>query len=313
MLAFMTRSDEEIRKNAGTSRLLQNSSLRKVRSEEEKWKAPYMERQALILKNKELTEAEKRKRIGKVEDEMAREWKRGQELDKQIKADMKVVDEAQAAYKEASNEVYGRSLNRKDFLREEQKYLGGRSESYRRMFEAEDDYMRKSACEEQTPENNMEAVLSILEYQDGKEGRGGGIRERVDLSMRTLAHLTVGTVNEYILDGQLEKVNAARGLQPGQKGFLTKEALYEQPAAESDLNKRLRELYKAAGHDPDLSDEPEENEEKENAERNGEEINYGENEPENQEAVFERQRKIAAEQARLDAQWEEDPEANVFI
>ena len=61
--------------------------------------------------------------------------------------------------------------------------------------------------------------------------------------MRTLAQITVGTPNEHILDEQIEKLNQARGLRPGQKGALSKDALYEKvEAPENDLAQKIRNL-----------------------------------------------------------------------
>ena len=43
--------------------------------------------------------------------------------------------------------------------------------------------------------------------------------------MKMLVHIVKGTDREEILDAQIEKVNAARGLQAGQPGALSKQSL----------------------------------------------------------------------------------------
>ena len=314
-LAMMTRSDEELRENAGTSRLLQKHSVEYVRAKEAKWRESYGRRKQEITRDKTLSAEEKQKRIQEVNQEMEREWQRGKEVDAAIHRDLAALDKAQASYRKAARETYGESLSRKEFRREEEKYLKGRSDSYRRMFEAVDGYMMKAACEEQAPEDKMEAVLSILEYQDGKEGRGGGIRERVDLSMRVLARLTVAFQNQNILDRQIEKVNAARGLREGQKGFLTRAALYEEAAQNNDLYERIEQFMAEKGlrAENDLDDEEPEVEEAEaegNAGREDEELDFDDSEPQKVDEAA-RLKRIKEEQDALDE--ELDPEANIFI
>ena len=312
-LAMMTRSDQELMESVGTSRRLQKNALGNVRAMEEKWREPYGRRKQEISRDKTLSAEEKQKRIQEVNEEQEREWNRGKEVDRKLKKDLKVLDEAQASYRKAARETYGESLSRKEFRREEEKYLEGRSDAYRRMFKAVDGYMMKAACEEQTPEDKMEAVASILEYQDGKEGRGGGIRERVDLSMRILARLTAGVENESILDGQIKKVNAARGLREGQKGFLTKASLIEAAAADNDLLERMQKYLENAGVSYDKIREnwdAEAAEADKNSERNDEGLDFDDSEPQKVDEAG-RLKRIKEKQDALDE--ELDPEANIFI
>ena len=79
------------------------------------------------------------------------------------------------------------------------------------------------------PEDYLKAVNSVLEYQDEHlDDKTGPHAQRVNDSMRLLNDMTKGTGLEEYLDRQISRVNEARGLKPGDPGFIKKSDFVEE-------------------------------------------------------------------------------------
>ena len=246
-LIRITATDQEILASCyGNYGEAQNAARREQRErdrQKELWESAWEDGRKEIRSDDQLSEAEKEQKLSKLETDRARQLERGRALNEQRYQINLDGAKAQKNFDKVKEELLGASRQSAKSLPAEQAYLKGRSMEYCRMFAAVEQYHKRYGTEDEKPQDAMNAVAAILEYQDGKESRGGGIRERVDLSMRTLAQITVGTPNERILDEQIKKINQARGLRPGQKGALSKDALYEKvEAPENDLAQKIRNL-----------------------------------------------------------------------
>ena len=114
------------------------------------------------------------------------------------------------------------------------------------------------------PEECIALVDSILDFQnENMSEKTGPNAEAVNESLKLLGECVDGTDAEHYLHEQLKKVNEARGLQPGQPGYLGKadvvkpvdvvpEEDYEPTAAQKDLFDKIRNFKFGSG-----SEEPE--------------------------------------------------------
>lgn len=114
------------------------------------------------------------------------------------------------------------------------------------------------------PEECIALVDSILDFQnENMSEKTGPNAEAVNESLKLLGECVDGTDAEHYLHEQLQKVNEARGLQPGQPGYLGKadvvkpvdvvpEEDYEPTAAQKDLFDKIRNFKFGSG-----SEEPE--------------------------------------------------------
>ncbi len=275
LLVLITRTDEEAEQSlrspdsklseSGQKRIeRQKKGLRQLRVQERvKWEKKWELECDQIRRNPDLTDEQKQSEMNRVMEARSAQIRRGRALNERQNQYGREEERAAQELQKARRAVYGADLKGAAYQAEEKKYLEGRSPSYNKMFKAVDNYVRKVGANECTVKDGMDAVCSILEYQDGKEAKGGSLRERVNLSMKTLAQITVGTDAEYLLDQQIEKINAARGLRPGQKGALSKDSLIERaPEAENSLYDRIRNLQFGNGPEADAEEieaEPERN------------------------------------------------------
>ena len=84
-------------------------------------------------------------------------------------------------------------------------------------------------------EDYLKAVNSILEYQDAHlSDKTGPHAQRVNDSMRLLCEITGGSGLEKYADQQIKRINEARGLQPGEPGFMKKSDFTEQIGGEEN-------------------------------------------------------------------------------
>ena len=113
----------------------------------------------------------------------------------------------------------------------------------------------------------LKTLNSVLEYQNEHLGeKKGAGAQRVNDSMRLLSDMTRGTGLEKYLDQQIDKVNEARHLKPGNRGFLKKEdftaeaaqtGAYKAEKPDMDLANRINAL-KFESNDDAEEDEKEE-------------------------------------------------------
>ncbi len=244
LLMKAVATDKELKKLSGGKSTVY-ADLKKNRNEAlAKVNAPFEARKNEINTNLVYSPAYKKQLLKQIEQERQAEIRRGRELRRQWDIRMKRLD-ALDAKRFALMEKAGLVDREGDlsYAKNEKAYLSARGPKYRKMFHAVQNYYDKAEFGELESKDVMDAVASILEYQDGKEKAGGSQRERVDRSMRALAMIVKGTPNEKILDSQIQKINAARGLQPGQKGALSKEILTGGLEAEQKLIQQERNIY----------------------------------------------------------------------
>ena len=258
LLCLITRTDEEVEQSPTSSKLVDLRAIRQRREQERvKWEKKWEQQYEQIRNNADLTDEQKQSEMNRVKEARSAQYRRGRELNErqnqygiELKRATREMEKAQIA-------VFGVDPRQPQYQAEEKKYLEGRSPSYNKMFKAVSNYVTKVGSQDCTVKDGIDAVCSILEYQDGKEAKGGSLRERVDLSMKTLAQITAGTDAEYILDRQIQKINEARGLRPGQKGALSKDSLIERSAEDASLYDRIRNLGYAQPEDEMEVDEAE--------------------------------------------------------
>ena len=124
---------------------------------------------------------------------------------------------------------------------------------YRKMVEAVEAAKGKKDLQEG---DLIRTVNAIIDYQTGKEKGffSSGKNQRFNDSMTMLGELTVGTEAEKYFQQQLDKVNQARGLQPGDPKYLKPEDFVQprpEPVQEHKSEVREQNRRKA-------DDEPEE-------------------------------------------------------
>ena len=126
-----------------------------------------------------------------------------------------------------------------------EEYLNSRGPKYKKMAETAAKLM---SGDEVTDIDVLKTVEAIINYQTGKEKGflSSAKNERFNDSMKLLAELTYGTDAEKYYRKQLDKVNEARGLKEGDRGYLTPESFISEETLEKhnqdmERNERLEE------------------------------------------------------------------------
>ncbi len=82
-----------------------------------------------------------------------------------------------------------------------------------------------------TEQKVAKVMNDLVEYQNKNAAAQGSTALAVNDTLRLLSATVKGTYLEnQILDQQIGKINEARGLQPGQPEFISKESLAKEPA-----------------------------------------------------------------------------------